>query len=741
MTITAYPVRNEYTGLTGQSVFDYTFKIYADDELKVYLTTDVPAEDCPGDLTVAYTVSGVGDEDGGSITLNTPLTETTYITIVGNVEFERTTNYENNGDFVPETVNEDFDRIVSMVKQVQDQANRAVLLLDCQQGTKPLSMPWPEAGQALRWKDDETGLENVDLIFADPDVLIPIILDLTGCLVDGTDVIVGKSDTLQIFFKTNDTERWYIDASGNFLPYVTNTHNIGSASLCIDNIYLGDAGNLYLGDSQQSYIRNSGDLLYITNTANNIYIISQAAYAIFFATNNINRWVVNSSGHLTPGAANTYNIGQGSLPVKNIYQGDSCYHYFGDSQDAYLAFTGTHFYLYTDAGNIIMSPGASSKWVFAANGILYPQTTDSYNIGTTNSRVLNIYQGDNAYHYFGETQDAYIRFDGTSLIVSSSGVLSLRTTSANSLNFYTNNAICWYFSSGGDLLPSAAGVRDIGSTTLTLANIYQGDSCYHYFGDSLDANIVHTGTVLAISNITGEMQFKNNTTSSIRFVLNSASIWTFSNPGHFSPASANTYDLGTAANLIRHIYQGDSCIHYFGDAQDANIQFDGTNFYIGSTTDMYVGPTSLSVLRFRTNNTVRFSVTSTGHFMPFVTNTYDIGSASLQVRDIYLQNAPTVSDIRLKNSIEPSILGLDFINHLNPVSFKYNDTPNDRRRYGLIAQEVKEVLDAAGLDYDDFCGVRYHDKEDIWSLDYRHFIAPLIQAVKELNNKVDSLIN
>ena len=69
MTITALPVRNEYTSTAAQSIFNYTFKIFESTDLNVYVTPSGQAQDDAADLTTAYTVLGVGDEDGGSITL------------------------------------------------------------------------------------------------------------------------------------------------------------------------------------------------------------------------------------------------------------------------------------------------------------------------------------------------------------------------------------------------------------------------------------------------------------------------------------------------------------------------------------------------------------------------------------------------------------------------------------------------------------------------------------------------
>ena len=132
MTITVLPTRNEYTASAAQTVFNYTFKIFADTDLNVYQTPAGQVADDSADLITAYTVAGAGDEDGGSITLTVGASAGDLITIVSDIPDNRTTDYQNNGDFLPDVVNDDFDRIVSLVKQIQDVANRTVVLQESQ---------------------------------------------------------------------------------------------------------------------------------------------------------------------------------------------------------------------------------------------------------------------------------------------------------------------------------------------------------------------------------------------------------------------------------------------------------------------------------------------------------------------------------------------------------------------------------------------------------------------------------
>jgi len=163
MTISVLPARNEFTANAGQTIFNYTFKIFSVTDLNVYITPAGQEANDSTDLTTAFTVLGVGDEDGGSITLTTGTNLNDLLTIVSNTPSSRTTDYQNNGDFRPDTVNADFDRVVALVKKIEDSTNRSLLSAQSKQGPKPLSLPEPVIGELLRWNDTLSGLENISL--------------------------------------------------------------------------------------------------------------------------------------------------------------------------------------------------------------------------------------------------------------------------------------------------------------------------------------------------------------------------------------------------------------------------------------------------------------------------------------------------------------------------------------------------------------------------------------------------
>lgn len=104
------------------------------------------------------------------------------------------------------------------------------------------------------------------------------------------------------------------------------------------------------------------------------------------------------------------------------------------------------------------------------------------------------------------------------------------------------------------------------------------------------------------------------------------------------------------------------------------------------------------------------------------------------------------SDVRTKMDIETIGDGLAVVNALRPVSYRMRKDATltekediefqARKRFGFIAQEVKESLAKAGWEehgaYDDRSG---DSPDQMWALDYVQFIAPLVRAVQELSEK------
>jgi hypothetical protein len=95
------------------------------------------------------------------------------------------------------------------------------------------------------------------------------------------------------------------------------------------------------------------------------------------------------------------------------------------------------------------------------------------------------------------------------------------------------------------------------------------------------------------------------------------------------------------------------------------------------------------------------------------------------------------SDSTFKKDISPTLLGLDFINRLNPVQYYLINQTTPYKHEGFIAQDVKKVLDSIGIKSSIW---KESDEDESYQyLNYQELIAPIVKAIQELTAKVESL--
>ena len=84
------------------------------------------------------------------------------------------------------------------------------------------------------------------------------------------------------------------------------------------------------------------------------------------------------------------------------------------------------------------------------------------------------------------------------------------------------------------------------------------------------------------------------------------------------------------------------------------------------------------------------------------------------------------SDARLKENVEPLQDCLAKINKMQGVSYTFK--PSGKKQVGLIAQEVLDIIPEV-----------VELENDYYSVSYPNLVAVLIEAIKELNSRVEDL--
>jgi len=127
-----------------------------------------------------------------------------------------------------------------------------------------------------------------------------------------------------------------------------------------------------------------------------------------------------------------------------------------------------------------------------------------------------------------------------------------------------------------------------------------------------------------------------------------------------------------------------------------------------------------------------------GSAVPDGTASHQIRLGNTAITYAGIQVAWTVtSDRRYKENINPIGLGLGFISKLNPVSYQRKNDENKKTEYGLIAQEVEQVLKELGIE--NHAMLTITDK-GMYELRYNDLIAPMIKAIQELKEQKDTEI-
>lgn len=173
MTISSTTNRNDYIGNDSAQYFNYSFRVFTEDDFEVTVKETATDTDTVLALTTDYIVySGIGAVAGGLIRLQGsgnawngtgPNLDTGYeLTIRRVVSLTQGTDIRNQGSFYPEAHEDVFDRLVMISQQQQDEIDRSLKLSDTvDPASFNLSLGTPEADLFIKVNAAGTGFEYV----------------------------------------------------------------------------------------------------------------------------------------------------------------------------------------------------------------------------------------------------------------------------------------------------------------------------------------------------------------------------------------------------------------------------------------------------------------------------------------------------------------------------------------------------------------------------------------------------
>jgi len=137
----------------SQGTFPFHFPIFKDDDIEVYVDG--------GRRTSGYTILGAGESEGGTVVLDPPVADC-VVTVRRRLAIERTTDFQESGEFRARVLNDELDYQTAAIQQIADDVART-LRLPATDPDAALELPAREArkGRYL-WFDGTTG----DLVVA-----------------------------------------------------------------------------------------------------------------------------------------------------------------------------------------------------------------------------------------------------------------------------------------------------------------------------------------------------------------------------------------------------------------------------------------------------------------------------------------------------------------------------------------------------------------------------------------------
>ena len=206
------------------------------------------------------------------------------------------------------------------------------------------------------------------------------------------------------------------------------------------------------------------------------------------------------------------------------------------------------------------------------------------------------------------------------------------------------------------------------------------------------------------------------------------------NSEHYADNSIDALHLnvsgnGTTSQFLRSDGDGSFTWAAAGSAYSAGSGLDLTGTTFSLETDLRDGITAIGR---DSNDFISIGTTSIVTYLDG-TARMSISNAGALITTGDITAFGSVSDIRLKENIEPITNALDKVSQIGGYTFAYKKNP-DVRMTGVIAQEVEKVLPEVIYTTTDI-----NSGEENLAVRYENMIGLLVEAIKELKTEVDTL--
>ena len=220
--ITANDARIQYTASAAQTAFVYDFIIFDQADIVVVKAGSILTLGADDD----YTVSGVGAEAGGTVTLTTGATSGDKVTLYRDSTISRGSQYQVDGRLDAAPLERDLDRITTILQE-QDRDLKRSIQLDVEDTLTSLTLPTRIPGRGLKWNPAGDGFVNTTL---DPDtVATEAAQSATEAAQSATDAATSETNAATSATDAATSETNAETAATNAATSETNAENYAAA--------------------------------------------------------------------------------------------------------------------------------------------------------------------------------------------------------------------------------------------------------------------------------------------------------------------------------------------------------------------------------------------------------------------------------------------------------------------------------------------------------------------------------
>lgn len=167
MTISSTTVRVSYAGDGSTTGFSFPHRFLADADLLVIVVDDSTGDETDQTLTTDYTVSGAGNDNGGTVTMNSAPASGETLIIINDPELTQGTDYKDATALPSDSLENNVDRLTLIAQRTRFLGERSVRFRDGYTGSASPVLPEPEGGHTIGWDSDGDTMVNRRIVALD----------------------------------------------------------------------------------------------------------------------------------------------------------------------------------------------------------------------------------------------------------------------------------------------------------------------------------------------------------------------------------------------------------------------------------------------------------------------------------------------------------------------------------------------------------------------------------------------